>query len=158
MQLHVDRRTGCVPPRVGQRLLHYSEGRQLDARIERLDRTADDEAYASRPGVAHLVQEIGQLPQAGLGPPGRLAGRILPQYAQQPPHLGERGTRSVTDGGQPPSALGRQSGRCEPGRLGLQRDHRDVVRHHVVQFSGDAGAFAAGGVLDEGCRGRSLGG
>ena len=41
-------------------------------------------------------------------------------------------------------------GVVEPGRLGLDGDHRDVVGHDVVQLAGDAGAFAAGGVLEQG--------
>ena len=40
----------------------------------------------------------------------------------------------------------------QPGRLGLHRDHGDVVRDHVVQLAGDPGPFAAGCVLEQGAR------
>ena len=45
------------------------------------------------------------------------------------------GPRGVTDRAQPLGRGRRQPGGGDPGRLGLHRDHRDVVGDHVVQFA-----------------------
>jgi hypothetical protein len=62
----------------------------------------------------------------------------------------------VADGEQLPGAVRGHARRGEPGGLGLHGDHRDVVRHDVVELAGDAGPLTASLVLEEG-RGHALG-
>ncbi len=159
VKLDVDGRARRVAAGVCQRLLHDAVGRQLDPAVERFDRAAHDQAYATARGrVAYLVEEGVELAEPGLGTEGRLGVHVLSKDAQQTPHLRQRGTRGVPDGSQPTSPV-RWQARCrEPGRLSLQGDHRNVVRHHVVQFPGDAGSFAAGGVLHQRRGGQLFGG
>ncbi len=64
-------------------------------------------------------------------------------------------------GEQPGGAVGGETGGGEPGGLGLDGDHRDVVRDDVVQLPRDARPFTPGGVFEEGVReglfGRAVG-
>jgi hypothetical protein len=80
---------------------------------------------------------------------GRAGVRVLAQHAQQPAHLGQRGAGSVTDRRQPLRPGGRHPRGGQPRRLGLDRDHRDVVGHHVVQLVGDPGPLPASRVLEQ---------
>ncbi len=146
VQFHVDRGPGRVPADVGERLLHDPEGGQLHAGVQRRHVAAHDQAHA-RPGqLTCLVEEVGELPQTGLGTTvGRTVG-VLAEHAQQPPHLDERGAGRVADRDQPARALVRHAGGGEAGGVRLQREHRDVVGHHVVEVAGDPGTFAAGHV------------
>src|SRR6202042_1220591 len=101
VQLDVDGGALRVPARVRQRLLDDAVGGQLDARVKRGHGTGDDEADARPRGVACLLEEVIELPQAGLGlPVGDTAPGVLAQDAEQPPHLGEGGPGGVADGGQ----------------------------------------------------------
>ena len=90
----------------------------------------------------------------GLRRPRRAAdrlgvGRVLAEHAEQPPHLGKPAARRVADLREPPRPRLRQPRRGQPPGLGEHRDHRDVVRDHVVQLTGDPRPLAARGVRDE---------
>ena len=85
-------------------------------------------------------------------PVRRLGLGVLAQHAEQPPHLRQPGPRRVPDLRQPLRPGGRHPGRGQPGGLRLDGDHRDVVRDHVVQLTGDAGPLAAGRVLHQRAR------
>ena len=108
------------------------------------------------PGAGRLpgrVEQFVELAQARLGLPVRHTGLgVLAEHAEQPPHLGQRGPGGVADRRQPlrPGRGHPRGG--QPGGLRLHGDHGDVVRHHVVQLAGDAGAFPPRRVLEQGAR------
>jgi ABC-type transport system involved in multi-copper enzyme maturation permease subunit len=81
-----------VPPRVGEGLLDNAVRGQFHARVKAGQPAADDEPRARPRGVPGLVEQFGELGQAGLRLPGGLiAGAgVLAEHAEQPPHLGER--------------------------------------------------------------------
>ena len=83
---------------------------------------------------------------------------VLAQHAEQPPHLGQRRAGGVADRGQPLRAGRGHARRGQPGGLGLHGDHRDVVRHDVVQLAGDPRALPARRVLEQRARDDLLGG
>ena len=139
---------------VGQRLLDDAVRRKVDAGRHRaglaLDRQLDRE-----PGLPHLLDQSLEVGQTGLrrcpAVPGIGVG--VAQHRQQPAHVGqggrvglldrvERATDGIlvaTDHGSPTA--------------GLQDRHRDGVRHHVVQLTGDPRSFPCDGMLafDEEC-------
>jgi hypothetical protein len=134
---------------VGERLLHDAVGGQLDAGIQRGDAPADDQARARSRRVARLVDQGEELLETGLRRPRRLRSGVLAQHAEQPAHLRERRARGVADGQQALGALRRHPGCRDTRRLGLHRDHRDVVRDDVVQLTRDPGPLAARGQLEQ---------
>jgi hypothetical protein len=152
-QLHVNRRPGGMPPRVGQRLLHDAVGGQLDAGVERRGRPGDDQPGPRHRGLPRGVDQLAELgeprlrlparprpPQPRLSRHGRGVGdvrRVLAEHAEQPPHLGQPGPRGVADLKESPRPGLRQPRRGQPPGLRLYRDHRDVVRDHVMQLAGD---------------------
>jgi hypothetical protein len=87
--------------------------------------------------------------QARLRLARRVRVRVLPQDTEESAHLGQRRPRGVADGEQLAGAVGGHARRGEPGGLGLHCDHRDVVRHDVVELAGDAGPLTASLVLEE---------
>jgi hypothetical protein len=127
--------------------LHDPVRRELDPGIERYDVTADDQSGSAPAEVTYLVEELVELMQPGLWPPGGFGLDIFAQHAEQAAHLGQCRAGRVADGCQPPGTFGRQPGRRRPGRLGLHGDHRDVVRHDIMKFASDPGALAAGRVF-----------
>ena len=66
---------------------------------------------------------------------------IRPQETQEPAHLHERLATGILDRTQSGASLlrARVEDALRGGRLG--HDHADVMRHHVMQFSGDHAAF-----------------
>jgi hypothetical protein len=83
------------------------------------------------------VDERWQVGQLGLRrEPGRL---VLAQHAEQPPHLGQRLPGHLAQRAE--LGAGRFRHLAEPvGRgLGLDRDQRQVMGDHIVQFPGDPG-------------------
>ena len=136
---------GRVAAGVGQRLLDDAVRGQLDARVERRDAAADDQPRARRRQRRAPRRAVSlSCCSPGCGRRGwRSAPGVLAQHAQQPAHLGQRRPGGVADRGQPPRALGGHARGGQPGRLRLHGDHRDVVRHDVVQLAGDARPLAA---------------
>ena len=59
------------------------------------------------------------------------------QHAEQPAHVHQRRPRVGRDAGQLAAAVSVQPGAPERGGLGADRDHRQVVRDHVVELAGD---------------------
>ncbi len=111
VKLHVDGRTRRVAAGVGQRLLHDAVRGELDARVERAPlcpaRSAGrPESEASRASSSSSLSCC----SPGCGRRVGFAGGVLPQYAQQPAHLGQRRPGGVADRGEPSRALGRQAG------------------------------------------------
>lgn len=90
--------------------------------------------------------------EAGLGAALDPRVGVLPQHAQQPPHLGQGGARRVADGEQAGGALGREPRGGEAGGLRLDGDHRDVMRDDIVQLPCDTSPFTPGGMFEEGVR------
>jgi hypothetical protein len=126
-----------VLPHVGQRLLDHPVGGQADALGQRPRLALQRERHrpARRPG---LLQQVPQLVKAGLR--GQVGGLVVgPQYAEQPPHLGQRLSAGGRDRGQRLPGPLRLAGQRVAGPVRLDHHHADVVRHHVVQFAGDPG-------------------
>ena len=90
--------------------------------------------------------------RAGDAGPASLGLGVLAQHAEQPPHLRQPGPCRVPDLRQPLRPGGGHSGRGQAGGLRLDGDHRDVVRDHVVQLTGDPRPLAAGRVLHQRAR------
>jgi hypothetical protein len=168
-QLDVHGRAGSVPPGVGQGLLGDAVGGQFDARIQAGDRAGDDEPDQAARGGPRLVHQVAELDKSGLRMPGgrhgglegRLEGGclgVLAQHAEQAAHLGQPGPGGVADRGQALGARRGQPGGGQPGGLGLHRDHRDVVGHHVVQLAGDPGPLPPGQVIGQHLLGGLAGG
>ena len=74
---------------------------------------------------------------------------VLAEHAEQAAHLGQPGPGGVADRGEPLCARGGQPRRGQPAGLCLHRDHRDVVRDHVVQLAGDPGPLPARQVIGQ---------
>ena len=74
---------------------------------------------------------------------------VLAEHAEQAAHLGQPGPGGITDRGEPLRARVRQAGRGQPAGLRLHRDHRDVVRDHIVQLAGDPGPLPPGQVIGQ---------
>ena len=150
VELDVHGRARRVAPRVGQRLLDDPVGRELQARLQRDDLAGHDEPGAGATGgVARSVDQVDKVAQPRLWCSHGDRVGVLPQHAEQPSHLAEGLTCGLADGGQPLRALGWHARRRQPGRLGLDRDHRDVVGDHVVELAGDPGPLPTGGVLEQ---------
>jgi len=125
-------------------------GGELHARIQGDRRPAEDQASPRTGRVPGLVQQLVELSQAGLGSPlGEVGRHVLAEHAEQPPHLGQRGPRGVSDGGEPLRPGGGHPGGGEPRALRLHGDDGDVVGDHIVELARDARPLAASGVLDQ---------
>ncbi len=154
-------RARCVPQHVAERLLHDPVGRQLHAGRQWSARpaAARGDGQAGGPDVVH--QRVEPVEGGLRGVRGGLAPlrcvqrvRVLgAQHAQHPAQLGERLQRVLPDAGEVLLQLVRRVLDEEGGDLGLDGDHRHVVRHHVVQLARDAAAL-----LQQGPPGPLLGG
>jgi len=117
--------------------------------------------------------QVAQLRQARLratvrARPGRPAGSrfwlrlrvllgVLAEHAEQAAHLVSRPgrcRRSRRTAARPRP----QAGRGQPAGLRLHGDHRDVVRDHVVQLTGDPGPLPPGQVIGQHSLGELTGG
>ena len=148
-----------MPAGVGERLLDDPVRGELDTRIEPPWPSGEDQPGRRPRGVARLVEQPVQLPEAGLRRELRAVELgVLAQDSEQPAHLGERGAGGVADRAERSRADGRHPGRSEARRFGLHRDHRDVVRHDVMQLACDPGPLAASGMLEQIPRRGSTGG
>jgi hypothetical protein len=136
-------------PGVGECLLHDAIGAQIDTGRQRHDGSFDREAYV-RTRSPSGVYQIAEAAQAGLRRSGGVAGGTGAHDAQESPHLGEGVTRRHADGVEALLPQFREPRCGVPGGLGLNGDHRQVMRHHVVSLTGDAGALLRGGLLPEG--------
>ena len=100
-----------------------------------------------RPARARRLQAWGRRLQDRLG--CRVLLGVLAEHAEQAAHLGQPGPGGVADRGEPLCARGGQPRRGRPAGLCLHRDHRDVVRDHVVQLAGDPGPLPACQVIGQ---------
>ena len=112
------------------------------------------------PAAASPAADAGQ--RQGGPAAGRLGCRVLlgvlAEHAEQAAHLGQPRPGGVADRGEPLCARGGQPRRGQPAGLRLHRDHRDVVRDHVVQLAGDPGPLPARQVIGEHSLGDLAGG
>ena len=137
---HADRgvRAPRVLERVGQGFLHDPVRGKLDADGQ-LTALAVDLELHRQAGLADLRHEGGQVGQGGLRrEPVRGIG---PQHADQAPHLGQRAAPDLLDGLQHLAGRAVTLTEDAPFGAGLDDDHRDAVRHRVVQFPCDPGAL-----------------
>ena len=150
-KLDIDGGTGRVPSRVRERLLDDAVGDELDVWVEGDGRAAKDEPRRTTGGLSCFVDQVGHLVKTRLrSAVDDLAARILTQDAEQSAHLDECVASSVADRQQPFGSGGWKSGNGQPSCFGLDGDHRDVVRDHVVQFTRDASPLPSSRVLYKG--------
>ena len=125
---------------VGQRLLHDAVRGQLHAAGQRPGLPRHLEPYGQA-RAAHLVDEVGELVDAGLR--HVLAARVVAgaQQAEQPAHLGQRLPAGAGDGLQRLLGLVGRGVQDVRGAVRLDDHHRHVVGDHVVQLAGDPGPF-----------------
>ena len=150
MQFDVNSGARSVAARIGECLLDDAIGGQLNTWVQRGRQAMKDQPGPGPGRLAGIVEQVVQLGQAGLWLPLGGTPGVLAQHAEQPPHLGEPGTRGVPDRGQFLRTGSRKPGRGQSSGLGLHGDHRDVVRDHVMQLPRDARSFPARGVVEQG--------
>ena len=131
-------RIAGVLERVGQRLLHDPVGRQLDPDRE-LPSLALDAELDGKARLAELPDEGRHVVEPRLGRQ-RLV-RVAAEHAEQAAHLGERAAPALLDRLQHLARRGVRVAEHAPLGAGLQDDHRDVVRDHVVQLTRDPRPF-----------------
>jgi hypothetical protein len=127
---------GAMLVRVGQRLLRDPVRRQV-GHHRQLPRLAELTELHRKTGRRETGQQVGQPGEAGR----RLGVVRLVRAAQHAHHrlnLGEHAVRRLPDVVQGGRHLIGPAVEDVGGRAGLHVDHRDVVRHHVVQLAGDA--------------------
>jgi hypothetical protein len=130
---------GRVLHRVAERLLQDPVGRQLHGRRQRAGRPGHGGGHR-QPGGPAVGEQVVESVQAGLRR-GVLCAAVRSQQAEHPPQLGERVECVGADGAEAADQLLRRVRHPVRRGLGLDRDHGHVVRDHIVQLPGEAGAF-----------------
>jgi hypothetical protein len=132
-----------VADHVGERLLHDPVGGQVHRRRQ-LGGRAVDHHPDRRPAPCHPGDQLVELRQARHGRLRPLSAGGLAQHADGRPQLLHRARAGLPDRRQ------RLAGLLRPAVQDVQRhprpevDHRDAVRHHVVQLPGDPQPLVVG--------------
>ena len=137
-----------MPQHVRQGFLDDTVGGQVGAGRQPPRRPAHLQLHG-QPGGGHPADQRVELIQARLRAQCDLVvGRA--EQAEQVPQLGHRRPAAGLHGEQRLLGFGGRTGQHSARRAGLHDHHAHVVRHHVVQFAGDAGPLGFDGAPGRG--------